>query len=326
MGTLLDGVWTEEAASPVTSPADGAYRRPESMLRNWITPDGAAGPVGGADFKAEAGRYHLYIAINCRWAHRTWMLRKLTGLEDAVSMSIVLPRRSDQGWVFDEPTSRYGDPVLGAKSLHEIYVRAQPSYSGRVTVPVLWDKARETIVNNESSEIIRMFNGAFAGIANDATDHYPPAHRAEIDSWNAIIYETVNNGVYRAGFARTQEAYERAFDALFATFERIEARLSTQRYLCGERPTEADWRLFPTLARFDSAYHGAFKCNLHRLVDYANLWPYTRDLYQIPGIAETVDVDIYKRGYYSMSGARSPLGIVPKGPAIDFTAAHGRGV
>jgi putative glutathione S-transferase len=240
-------------------------------------------------------------------------------------MSLVLPRRTSQGWVFDNGRERFRDPVLGAASLHELYTRAQPGYSGRVTVPVLWDKVRETIVNNESSEIIRMFNSAFATLAKDAADYHPPALRAEIDSWNAVIYETVNNGVYKAGFARTQEAYESAFDALFATLERIEAQLSRQRYLCGEQPTEADWRLFPTLVRFDSAYHGAFKCNLHRLVDYPNLWPYTRDLYQMKGIAETVDVDIYRLGYYSKSEARNPLGIVPKGPAIDFTAPHGRG-
>ena len=325
MGRLLDGAWTEDSSIPEPRYAGGDYVRPDSLVRNWITSDGSAGPTGGAGFKAEAGRYHLTIAINCPWAHRTWIFRKLKGLENAVSMSIVLPRRTEKGWVFGEPASRYGDPLFGAASLHEIYIRAQPGYSGRVTVPILWDKARETIVSNESSEIIRMFNGAFAGIAEDATDHYPSAHRADIDSWNATIYETVNNGVYRAGFARTQEAYDPAFDALFATLERIEARLSTRRYLCSERPTEADWRLFPTLARFDSAYHGAFKCNLHRLVDYANLWPYTRDLYQVPGIAETVDVDIYRRGYYSKSEARNPLGIVPKGPAIDFAAPHGRG-
>lgn len=325
MGTLANGVWTEEAVGPEPRVDDGVYRRPDSLVRNWITHDGSAGPTGGAGFKAEAGRYHLIVAINCPWAHRTSIFRKLKGLEDAIPMSIVAPRRTEQGWLFDDGTPRFRDPVLGAACLHEFYTRAQPGYSGRVTVPVLWDKERETIVNNESAEIIRMLNDAFVGVAADSTDYYPPAQRAEIDSWNAIVYETVNNGVYKAGFARTQEAYERAFDALFATLERIEERLSGRRFLCGDRPTEADWRLFPTLARFDSAYHGAFKCNRHRLVDYPNLWPYTRDLYQIPGIAETVEPDLYRLGYYSKSEARNPFGIVPKGPAIDFAAPHGRG-
>ncbi len=325
MGTLANGVWTEETASPGRQVTDGTFRRPDSLVRNWITPDGAAGPTGGDGFKAEAGRYHLYVAINCPWAHRTWIFRKLKGLEDALSMSIVSPRRTSQGWVFDNGTDRFRDSALGAASLHEFYTLAQPGYSGRVTVPVLWAKVRQTIVNNESSEIVRMFNSAFAALAKHATDYYPPARRAEIDAWNAIVYESVNNGVYKAGFARTQEAYESAFDALFAILERIEAQLSRRRYLYGDQPSEADWRLFPTLVRFDSAYHGAFKCNLHRLVDYPNLWPYTRDLYQIQGIAETVDVDIYRLGYYSKSEVRNPLGIVPKGPAIDFTAPHGRG-
>ena len=325
MGILADGAWRKEEAAPEPRVDDGAYQRPDSLVRNWITADGSAGPTGDAGFKAEAGRYHLYIAINCPWAHRTWIYRTLKGLEQAVAMSIVAPRRTELGWVFDNRTSRFRDPVLGADSLHEFYTRAEPGYSGRVTVPVLWDKERQTIVNNESAEIIRMFNDAFAGIATKATDYYPPALRREIDSWNAVVYETVNNGVYRAGFARTQEAYERAFDALFASLERIEEQLSRRRFLCGDRPTEADWRLFPTLARFDSAYHGAFKCNLRRLVDYPNLWPCARDLYQFPGIAETVDTDIYRLGYFSKSEARNPFGIVPKGPAIDFTTPHGRG-
>ena len=240
MGILAKGVWTDEVAAPQLPTADGAYQRPDALVRNWITSDGAAGPTGDAGFKAEAGRYHLYVAINCPWAHRTWILRKLKRLEDVIAMSIVCPRRNAQGWVFANATPRYGDPVLGAASLHEFYTRAQPGYSGRVTVPVLWDKERETIVNNESSEIIRMFNSAFSGLADDAADYYPPEQRGEIDSWNATVYADVNNGVYRAGFARTQEDYERAFDALFAALARIDTHLSRRRFLCGDRPTEAD--------------------------------------------------------------------------------------
>ena len=322
MGKLLDGKWVEDDVG--TTDADGKFRRSKALLRNWVTADGAPGPSGEGGFKAEAGRYHLYIAINCPWAHRAAIFRKLKRLEGAISLSICAPRRTGQGWVFDPADDRFRDELLGADALHQIYTMAQPDYSGRVTVPVLWDKRRRTIVSNESAEIIRMFNGAFGAITDDDVDYYPPALAAEIDALNETIYANVNNGVYRAGFARTQEAYDEAATALFATLVHLEERLSANRYLLGDRPTEADWRLFPTLARFDVAYYGAFKCNLRRLIDYPNLWPYARELYQWPGIADTVDLEIYKRGYFSRSALRNPHGIVPKGPAIDFTVPHGR--
>lgn len=317
MGLLVNGVWHSDEPPPVR--ADGRYVRVESQFRHWITADGASG------FPAEPGRYHLYIAISCPWAHRTWIFRKLKRLEDLVSMSIVAPRRTVHGWVFDPNEPRYQDTLLGKRYLHEIYTLAQPDYTGRVTVPLLWDKQRGTIVNNESSEIIRMFHTAFNAITGDGTDYYPAPLRAEIDRLNDLIYHTVNNGVYRAGFAATQEAYEEAVDALFATLDQLEERLATRRYLLGNSLTEADWRLFPTLARFDVAYYGAFLCNLRRLVDYPHLWAYTRELYQMPGIAETVDLEIYKQAYYSLSASlphRS--GIVPRGPVIDFSTPHGR--
>ncbi len=323
MGKLLDGKWVEDEVS--ATDADGKFRRSKAMLRNWVTVDGAPGPTGDGGFEAEAGRYHLYIAINCPWAHRAAIFRRLKGLEDAISLSVCAPRRTDQGWVFDPDDERYRDRLLGKSTMHEVYTAALPDYSGRVTMPVLWDRQRQTIVSNESADIIRMFNGAFQGIAGDDTDYRPPGLIAEIDALNETIYSTVNNGVYRAGFARTQEAYEEAATALFATLDDLERRLSKTRYLLGDRPTEADWRLFPTLARFDVAYYGAFKCNLRRLIDYPNLWPYARELYQWPGIADTVDLEIYKRGYFSPSALRNPHGIVPKGPAIDFSEPHGRG-
>ncbi|MEW6298255.1 MAG: glutathione S-transferase family protein [Thermodesulfobacteriota bacterium] len=317
MGLLVNGVWHSE--EPPLVQADGRYVRAESQFRHWVTADGSSG------FPAEPGRYHLYIAVGCPWAHRTWIFRKLKRLEDIISMSIVAPRRTAHGWVFDPDDPRYQDTLLGTRYLHEIYTLARPDYTGRVTVPVLWDKRRRTIVNNESSEIIRMLNSAFNALTGDDADYYPPPLRAEIDRLNDRIYHTVNNGVYRAGFAATQDAYEEAVDALFASLDHLEDRLATRRYLLGRSLTEADWRLFPTLVRFDVAYYGAFKCNLRRLVDYPNLWAYTRDLYQIPGIAETVDLEIYKQGYYSLSASLpNRAGIVPKGPVVDFSVPHGR--
>jgi putative glutathione S-transferase len=325
MGMLQDGAWRQEEANAPRPAADGRYRRVASALRDWVTADGAPGPGGAGGFAAEAGRYHLYIAINCPWAHRAWIMRKLKGLEDVISLSSALPRRTHEGWVFDNSSPRFTDTALGLDALHQVYARADPDYSGRVTVPVLWDRKRGTIVNNESSEIVRMFNSAFAAFTDDQTDYYPEELRDDIDALNDRIYSSVNNGVYKAGFARTQEAYEEAFDALFETLDMLEERLATRRYLVGDRLTEADWRLFPTLARFDVAYVSAFKCNKRRLVDYPNLWAYARELYQIPGIAETVDFDVYKRGYHSQSELRNPLGIVPKGPDVDWTTPHGRG-
>ena len=322
MAKLIDGVWTDEAAAALTD-GDGRFQRVDSVLRNWVTADGAPGPTGEGGFKAASGRYHLYVAINCPWAHRTWIMRKLKGLEDVVSMSIVRPGRTDQGWVFDTK-GRFADTLLAKDTLHAVYTAGDPQYTGRVTVPALWDKERAVIVSNESAEIIRMFNAAFAAFTDVTTDYYPADRRAEIDAVNERVYATVNNGVYRAGFARTQAAYDEAVDALFETLDWLEARLATTRYLVGDTATEADWRLFPTLARFDVAYYGAFKCSLRRLMDYPNLWAYARELYQTPGIAETVDLDVYKRGYYSQSALRNPLGIVPVGPLVDFTEPHGR--
>jgi putative glutathione S-transferase len=318
MGLLVNGVWCEEDMQ--SQVANGRYVRSGSQFRQWVTSDGSS------EFPAAAGRYHLYIAIGCPWAHRAWIFRKLKRLEAVVSMSIVAPRRTDQGWVFDDGKPQFRDTLLGKHALHEVYALAQPDYTGRVTVPVLWDKQRRTIVNNESSEIIRMLNSAFNAVTGDMTDYYLAPLRAEIDTLNDLIYSTVNNGVYRAGFATTQEAYEEAVEGVFTTLDQLEKRLATRRYLLGDQLTEADWRLFPTLVRFDAAYYGAFKCNIRRLVDYPNLWAYTRELYQMPGIAETVDLEIYKQGYYSPSPLRNPLGIVPKGPVVDFTVPHGRSV
>ncbi len=323
MGIMVDGVWqVDEGALPRQ---DGRYERAESPVRSWITPDGRAGSSGRDGYRAEVGRYHLYIAESCPWAHRAWIVRVVKELEGAISLSIVAPRRSDQGWIFDPASERYRDQLFDSQSLHELYTRGAPGYTGRVTVPILWDKATDTIVSNESSEIIRMLGSAFVDVAGNAVDLYPETLRDEIDRVNAQVYRGLNNGVYRCGFATTQEAYEEACTEVFETLDALEARLSSSRYLCGDEITEADWRLFPTLARFDVAYFGAFRCNLRRLVDYPNLWGYTRDLYQQPKIADTVTPDVYKRGYYSISAERNPLGLVPMGPVIDFSSPHGRG-
>ncbi len=322
MGIMVDGVWHADEG-PLTR-SDGRFQRAVSPLRSWVTADGQAGPSGVDGYRAEVGRYHLYIAENCPWAHRTWIYRVVKELEGAISMSRVTPRRSDQGWIFAPESDAYRDHLFGSASLHELYTRGAPSYSGRVTVPILWDKATDTIVSNESSEIIRMLGSAFRDVAGNDLDLYPEPLRDQIDAINERVFRGVNNGVYRAGFASTQEAYEEAFDDVFEALDMLEERLETRRFLCGSEISEADWRLFPTLARFDVAYVGAFRCNLRRIVDYPNLWGYTRDLYQQPGIAETVTPEIYKQGYYSISAERNPLGIVPKGPAIDFTIPHAR--
>ena len=325
MGVMIDGVW--HAEEPVSGSADdGIYRRSVSSFRNWITQDGAPGTDDSdGGFAAEAGRYHLYVAVGCPWAHRTMIMRVLKSLENIVSLDVVLPRRSPEGWVFAESPHKHSDSLFGSHALHEIYGAADPDFSGRVTVPVLWDKKRQTIVNNESSEIIRMLNSAFDNVGARGPDLYPADLRAEIDALNERVYRNVNNGVYRTGFARSQEAYEEAFDDLFEALDMLEEHLATRRYLCGAKPCEADWRLFPTLMRFDVAYFGAFKCNLRRIQDYPNLWGYVRELYQMPGISQTCDAAAYKSGYYSISKECNPLGIIPKGPAIDFTTPHGRG-
>lgn len=314
MGMLVDGHWQEEDPAPGT---DGRFQRPDSAFRGWITADGSSG------FAAEPGRYHLYIAYVCPWAHRTLIWRALKGLHDMIGVSATAMAMGPQGWHFGRAQGSDGDPLLGAGYLHQIYTAADPRYTGRVTVPVLWDRQRETIVSNESADIIRMFNAAFDGCGANALDLYPEPLRAAIDALNARIYETVNNGVYRCGFATRQQAYDEAFDALFDTLDWLEQRLATRRYLTGERLTEADWRLFPTLVRFDMAYYGNFKCNARALREYPNLWHYTRELYQHPGIAGTVDFAHIKGGYYGI-GRLNPSGIVPRGPQLDFCAPHDR--
>jgi glutathionyl-hydroquinone reductase len=303
---------------------NGEFVRWESGFRNWVTPDGSPGPSGDGGFRAEPGRYHLYVSYACPWAHRTLIVRALKGLEDLISVSVVHPVMPPESWVFGDYPGATPDPVHGYEKLHQLYAHAAPGFDGVVTVPVLYDKARETIVNNESSEIIRMLNSAFDACGRADLDLYPEALRADIDAVNDLVYDNINNGVYRAGFATSQSAYEAAFDALFATLDELEARLATQRYLVGGRITEADWRLFTTLVRFDAVYHGHFKCNLRRIVDYPSLWAYTRELYQMPGVAETVRMDHIKLHYYASHTAINPTGIVPKGPALDFLAPHGR--
>jgi glutathionyl-hydroquinone reductase len=323
MGVLVEGVWRDEQQGE-RAPT-GRFLRPATRFRNWITEDGRPGPTGTDGFAAARGRYHLYVALACPWAHRTMIMRMLKGLEDLISMSVVEPLYGPHGWRFGDSPGTIADRVNGASELAEIYLRADPHYSGRVSVPVLWDKERSTIVNNESSEIIRMFNGAFGRFTNVRTDYYPAPLREEIDRVNAVVYENINNGVYRAGFATTQAAYEEAFRALFAALDEIEQRLSRQRYLAGREITEADWRLFTTLVRFDAVYYGHFKCNLRRIVDYPNLSNYLRDLYQQPGIAGTVNMDHIKRHYYGSHRNVNPTGIVPLGPQLDFLAPHDRG-
>jgi glutathionyl-hydroquinone reductase len=320
MGLLVDGIWKDQD----NETKSGRFERPQTVFRNWITADGSAGPTGDGGFPAAAGRYHLYVALACPWAHRTLIFRKLKKLEDAISVSIVEPINIDCGWAFGPAGSFTADTANGRAKLSDIYLLATPSFTGRVTVPVLWDKERRTIVNNESAEIIRMFNSAFARFTDVATDYYPAALHAEIDAVNRDVYAQVNNGVYRAGFATTQGAYEEAFLALFARLDLLEARLSQQRWLVGNQQTEADWRLFTTLVRFDAVYFGHFKCNLRRIVDYPNLSNYLRDLYQTPGVAETVNFDHIKRHYYGSHRRINPTGIVPLGPALDLEAAHDR--
>lgn len=322
MGLLVDGVWRDNWYD--TDKSDGRFERFESTFRNWITPDGAPGPSGRGGFKAEAGRYHLYVANSCPWAHRTLIWRKLKGLEDAISISIADSRKHPEGWHFREGEGLIPDIVNGATQLHQIYTKAEPNYSGRVTVPTLWDRETGTIVNNESSELVRMFDSAFDGAGASGPDLYPEPLRGEIDTLNDRIYRTVNNGVYRAGFASSQHAYEEAVFPLFETLDWLDERLADRRYLTGDALTEADWRLFPTLIRFDLAYYGNFKCNLKRIQDLPNLWGYTRELYQMPGIAETIDLDGMKAGYYTIA-AVNPTQIVPAGPVIDFEEPHGRG-
>lgn len=318
MGLLIDGVWHDRWYD--TAKTGGRFVRTETAFHGQITPDGSSG------FKAEAGRYHLYVSLACPWAHRALIFRKLKRLENIVSLSVVDWLMAEQGWTFSDRPGCIPDSVNGARFLHQIYVKAKPGYTGRVTVPVLWDRKTGTIVNNESAEIIRLFNSAFGALpgVNSELDLSPAELRPEIDEINARIYDTVNNGVYKAGFATTQAAYEEAVGALFATLDELEALLARQPYLVGGRLTEADWRLFTTLVRFDPVYVGHFKCNLRRLIDYPNLWRYARSLYQVPGVAETVNMAHIKGHYYQSHRTINPTGVVPAGPEIDITAPSGR--
>jgi putative glutathione S-transferase len=312
---LIDGIWSDKWHPFQAKDAEGRFLRQSSQFRNWITDDGGPGPSGEGGFKAEAGRYHLYASLNCPWASRTLLTRKLKRLDDAITVAIVAPFTTDQGWQFGGFPGSDEDELNGATYLHEIYTRVNPDYTGRATVPVLWDKQRQTIVNNESSEIIRMLNRTFDGHGDESIDLYPDARAGEIDGLNARIYDQLNNGVYRAGFAASQEAYEEAVIAVFAMLDELEERLSDDRdYLFGDRVTEADVRLFVTLVRFDPAYHGLFKCNLRRLANYRHLSAFTRRIIDLPGARDTVNFEHIKAGYYSIR-ALDPNGIVPLGPA-----------
>ena len=322
MGELRNGEWVTGGFDTSNS---GDFERQPTRFRNWITPDGAPGPSGDGGFPAASGRYHLYVSLACPWAHRTLIFRALKGLEGHITVDAVHPFMGADGWSFDSDfPGATGDRVLGKRFLREVYTEAEPRATGRVTVPVLWDRERGTIVSNESAEIIRMLNSAFDGITGNRDDYWPEALRGEIEAVNERVYETVNNGVYRAGFATGQGAYDRAVRALFETLDWLEARLSTQRYLVGDRLTEADWRLVTTLFRFDPVYHGHFKCNRRRLVDYPSLWAYARELYQVPGVAETVDFRHIVEHYHRSHESVNPHRIVPIGPDLDWQAPHGR--
>lgn len=322
MGLLQNGKWVDQWYD--TKSSGGRFKRKAAQFRNWVTADGSAGPTGNAGFKAELGRYHLYVSLACPWAHRTLIFRALKGLEDHISVSVVHWFMGEHGWTFKLGDGTIPDPIHNAEFMHQIYTAADATYSGRVTVPVLWDKKTRTIVSNESAEIIRMFNAAFEDVGAVEGDYYPEPLRQQIDTLNDRIYDTVNNGVYKAGFATTQDAYEEAVVPLFETLDWLEERLSKQRYLFGEKTTEADWRLFTTLLRFDPVYVGHFKCNLRRIADYPNLSEYVRDLFQHSGVAETVDIPYTKKHYYGSHETVNPSRVVPMGPDIDFWAVHSR--
>ena len=323
MGLLVNGQWHDHWYD--TDSSAGEFIRQSAGFRHWITADGAAGSSGEAGFKAEAGRYHLYVSLACPWAHRTLIFRRLLGLEKLIGVSVVSPLMLEQGWSFDRASGASGDALYDSEFLHQLYCRAQADYSGRVTVPVLWDKQRQPIVSNESAEIIRMFNRAFNGLTGNQIDLYPQSLSARIDALNSWIYEGINNGVYRAGFATTQAAYEQAVGVLFDSLERVEGILADNRYLAGSQLSEADWRLFTTLIRFDAVYHGHFKCNLKALVDFPHMSGYVRELYQLPCVAETVDMTHIKQHYYYSHVQINPTRIVPLGPQLDFDQPHGRG-
>jgi putative glutathione S-transferase len=323
MGLLVNGAWHDRWYD--TAKSGGRFVRQAAGFRNWITPDGAPGPTGEGGFPAAAGRYHLYVSHACPWAHRTLIFRALKGLEPQIGVSVVHPDMGAEGWTFDTGfAGATGDALFASRFLREIYLRADPGMTGRVTVPVLWDTERQTIVSNESAEIIRMMNSAFDGLTGNRLDFWPAALRAEIEAVNARVYDGLNNGVYRAGFATTQAAYDEAVAAVFETLDWLEARLAARRYLLGTRLTEADWRLFTTLVRFDAVYHGHFKCSRRRLVDYPALWAYARELYQWPGVAGTVQFDHIRRHYHFSHESINPHRIVPVAPDLDWTAPHRR--
>jgi len=314
MGLLVDGTWQDRWYET----KDGRFERQESRYRNWVTADGRPGPTGEGGFAAEPGRYHLYVSLACPWAHRTLIMRALKGLQGMVGLSVTHWLMAEEGWTFAPGPGVIPDPVNGARFLHQVYTAADPHYTGRVTVPTLWDTQRGSIVSNESADILRMFGSAFDGVGARPGDYTPAARLADIDALNARIYRTVNNGVYRAGFATTQDAYGEAVTELFETLDWLEERLADAPYLLGDVPTEADIRLFTTLIRFDAVYHGHFKCNLRRIVDYPNLWRFTRQIYDWPGVAETVSFSHIKRHYYESHKTINPTGIVPKGPVLDL--------
>ena len=322
MGLLVKGRWLDQWYD--TDDNDGEFARSESQFRNWVTKDGSAGPTGKGGFKAEAGRYHLYVSLACPWAHRVLIFRKLKGLESMISVSVVNPLMAEHGWTFDDAPGVVPDPIINARYMHEIYTANDPLYSGRVTIPALWDKQQACLVNNESGELIRMLNSAFDDVGALPGDYYLKELRADINKLNAEIYLKVNNGVYQAGFATTQRAYEQAVLPLFATLDELDGRLSRHRYLLGEQITEADWRLFTTLIRFDAVYYGHFKCNIKRIADYPNLSDYLRELYQWPGIKDTINMAHIKQHYYRSHSTINPTGIVPVGPELNLDRPHGR--
>ena len=322
MGLLIGGHWHDQWYDTTK---DGRFQRENAQRRNWITVDGAPGPSGKGGFEAQADRYHLYVSLACPWAHRTLILRQLKDLQELIGVSVVSWLMGENGWTFDPTHGSSGDALDAFNFLHQRYTRDDPRYTGRVTVPLLWDKQRQCIVSNESAEIIRMFNSAFDGLTGNTLDLYPETLRGEIDRLNKRVYPAVNNGVYRAGFATTQAAYDEAFVELFDELDALEQLLASRRYLAGEYLTEADWRLFTTLIRFDAVYYGHFKCNLRRIEDYRNLSNWLRELYQWPGVAETVNFDHIKNHYYASHRTINPSGIVPRGPALIFTGEHDRG-
>ncbi len=322
MGMLVEGVWQDVWYD--TKDNEGRFVRPQSRFRNWITADGSAGPSGHGGFAAEPDRYHLYVSYACPWAHRTLIFRKLKQLEKLIPISVVDPIMLSNGWEFHDRDGATPDHLFNSETLWQVYRRADPKYTGRVTVPTLWDRKQQTIVSNESAEIIRMFNSAFNGLTGNTADYCPEALRADIDGLNAQIYDAINNGVYKAGFATSQAAYDESVTGVFAMLDTLEERIADRRFLFGDRQTETDWRLFTTLIRFDAVYVGHFKCNIRRIADYPNLSAYVRDLYQTPGIAETVNMRHIKHHYYRSHLMINPTGIVPVGPELDFTSPHGR--